>query len=98
MQRDVVITGMGVVSPLGHTPEAFFASLLEGRSGISNITRFDTSAYSVHFAGEVKDFDASAVLRRQGSGPHLALHPIHHACGPDRGRECRTQGRQGAWT
>ncbi len=59
MQRDVVITGMGVVSPIGNSPEVFFRNLLEGKSGISNITRFDTSAYSVHFAGEVKEFDAS---------------------------------------
>ncbi|MEO7425798.1 MAG: beta-ketoacyl synthase N-terminal-like domain-containing protein, partial [Fibrobacteria bacterium] len=58
-QREVVITGMGVTSPLGHTPEIFFANLLEGRSGISNITRFDTSAYAVHFAGEIKEFDGS---------------------------------------
>jgi 3-oxoacyl-[acyl-carrier-protein] synthase II len=58
-QREVVITGMGLASPLGHTPETFFANLLEGRSGISNITRFDTSAYPVHFAGEIKEFDAS---------------------------------------
>src|SRR3954468_22504153 len=58
-QREVVITGMGVASPLGHTPETFFANLLEGRSGVSNITRFDTSAYAVHFAGEIKEFDGS---------------------------------------
>ncbi len=57
--REVVITGMGVASPLGHTPETFFANLLEGRSGVSNITRFDTSAYAVHFAGEIKEFDGS---------------------------------------
>lgn len=57
--RDVVITGMGLASPLGHTPETFFANLLAGRSGVSNITRFDTSAYAVHFAGEIKEFDAS---------------------------------------
>ena len=60
MQRDVVITGMGLVSPLGNTPELFFSRLLEGRSGISNIDRFDTSAYTVHFAGEVKEFDGEA--------------------------------------
>lgn len=58
-QREVVITGMGLASPLGHTPETFFANLLAGRSGISNITRFDTSAYAVHFAGEIKEFDGS---------------------------------------
>lgn len=58
-QREVVITGMGLASPLGHTPEIFFANLLAGRSGVSNITRFDTSAYAVHFAGEIKEFDGS---------------------------------------
>lgn len=56
-RREVVITGMGVVSCLGNTPEAFFENLLAGKSGISNITRFDTEAYPVHFAGEVKEFD-----------------------------------------
>lgn len=59
-QREVVITGMGLASSLGHTPEIFFANLLAGRSGVSNITRFDTSAYAVHFAGEIKEFDGSA--------------------------------------
>lgn len=58
-QREVVITGMGIASCLGHTPEAYFENLLAGRSGISTITRFDTSAYPVHFAGEIKEFDAT---------------------------------------
>lgn len=58
-RREVVITGTGIVSPLGNSPETFFANLLEGKSGISDITRFDTSAYAVHFAGEVKEFDGS---------------------------------------
>jgi 3-oxoacyl-[acyl-carrier-protein] synthase II len=57
MQREVVITGTGLVSPLGNSPEVFFARLLEGQSGISNITRFNTDSYTVHFAGEVKEFD-----------------------------------------
>jgi 3-oxoacyl-[acyl-carrier-protein] synthase II len=57
-QREVVITGMGIASCLGHSPEEYFANLLAGRSGVSNITRFDTSAYPVHFAGEIKEFDA----------------------------------------
>ena len=58
-QREVVITGMGITSCLGHTPEEYFANLLAGRSGIANITRFDTAAYPVHFAGEIKEFDAT---------------------------------------
>src|SRR5687767_14764644 len=88
MQRDVVITGMGIVSPLGHTPEAFFANLLAGKSGISNITRFDTAAYSVHFAGEVKDFDATRYFDAKEVGRtaryihyimHAALTAVEHA-------------------
>ena len=59
-QREVVITGTGIVSPIGNDPETYFANLLAGKSGVSNITRFDTSAYPVHFAGEVKEFDGSA--------------------------------------
>lgn len=88
MQRDVVITGMGVVSPLGHSPEVFFQNLLEGKSGISNITRFDTSAYSVHFAGEVKEFDASPYFDAKELGRtsryiqyimHAALSAVENA-------------------
>jgi len=58
-RREVVITGTGVVSSLGNDPETYFANLLAGKSGVSNIERFDTEAYPVHFAGEVKTFDAS---------------------------------------
>ena len=79
--REVVITGMGLASPLGHTPETFFANLLEGRSGISNITRFDTSAYAVHFAGEIKDFDATACFDAKEVGrTSRYIHYIMHAC------------------
>jgi 3-oxoacyl-[acyl-carrier-protein] synthase II len=68
MQREVVITGMGVVSPLGNTPETYFSNLVAGKSGVSNITRFDTSAYTVHFAGEVKEFDASPYFEAKELG------------------------------
>lgn len=52
----IVITGMGVMSPLGHTAEESWQSLLHGRSGIARITQFDTSGLPVHIAGEVKEF------------------------------------------
>lgn len=52
----IVITGMGVMSPLGHTTEESWQSLLNGRSGIGLITQFDSSDMPVHIAGEVKDF------------------------------------------
>ncbi len=57
--RRVVITGCGVVSPLGHTVPDTWAALLEGRSGASAITLFDTEGYRTRFACEVKDWDPS---------------------------------------
>lgn len=53
----VVITGLGMVSPLGHTAARSWASLLQGQSGIGPITQFDPSGLPVTIAGEVKDFD-----------------------------------------
>jgi len=55
--REVVITGMGVVTPLGHDVETYFANLVAGKSGIAPIERFDASAYPTIFAGEVRGFD-----------------------------------------
>lgn len=80
-QREVVITGMGLASPLGHTPEAFFANLLEGKSGISTITRFDTSAYAVHFAGEIKEFDGSKYFdaKEIGRTSRFVQYMVHAA-------------------
>src|SRR6476661_6867484 len=57
MNRRVVITGIGVVTPLGNELEPFWQNLLEGRSGIVPISRFDTSGYDCRIAGEVRDFD-----------------------------------------
>lgn len=59
MERRVVITGIGLVTPLGIGKDENWASLCAGRSGIAPITRFDASNYSTRIAGEVKDFDAS---------------------------------------
>ena len=56
-KRRVVITGAGAVTPVGNTAEEFWAALLEGRSGIGPITRFDTTGYATRIAGEVKGFD-----------------------------------------
>ncbi len=60
--RRVVITGMGVVSPIGNTVAEFEAGLYSGKNGIGRITRFDTEGYGVHLAGELKNFDAAAYL------------------------------------
>ncbi len=57
--RRVVITGMGVVTPLGHELDAFWKNLISGQSGIDKITAFDVSAFDTQIAGQVKDFDLS---------------------------------------
>jgi len=54
--RRVVVTGLGLVSPVGNSVEEGWQNLLAGRSGIANITRFDASAFACRFAGEVKGF------------------------------------------
>ncbi|KAK4396815.1 3-oxoacyl-[acyl-carrier-protein] synthase II, chloroplastic [Sesamum angolense] len=55
-QRRVVVTGMGVETPLGHDPDTFYNNLLEGVSGISEIEAFDCSQYPTRIAGEIKSF------------------------------------------
>ncbi len=55
-RRRVVITGLGIVCPLGNTVPEAWSSLIAGRSGIGTITRFDASPYASQIAGEVKDF------------------------------------------
>jgi 3-oxoacyl-[acyl-carrier-protein] synthase II len=57
MKKRVVITGVGLVSPLGNNAEDTWAGLLAGRSGVDYITRFDTSQHKVRFAAETKGFD-----------------------------------------
>ena len=62
--RRIVITGMGAVSPLGNTAAETWAAMKEGRSGIATIESIDTSAFPVHIAGEVKNFDASPYFKK----------------------------------
>jgi 3-oxoacyl-[acyl-carrier-protein] synthase II len=56
MSQRVVITGMGVVSPVGSTVDSFWNALIHGQSGVGPITYFDTAAFAVKIAGQVKDF------------------------------------------
>ena len=56
-RRRVVITGLGLISPVGNTVSEGWANLLAGRPGIDTITKFDASAFSCNFAGEVKGFN-----------------------------------------
>jgi 3-oxoacyl-[acyl-carrier-protein] synthase II len=62
MPRRVVVTGLGLISPLGIGTEATWQGLLSGRSGAGEITRFDTSKFTVKIAAEVKGFDGSEWL------------------------------------
>ncbi|TPW18137.1 MAG: 3-oxoacyl-acyl-carrier-protein synthase II [bacterium] len=59
------MTGLGVVSPVGNDVESFWASLIAGRSGITQVTRFDASDFRTRIAAEVKDFDALAYMDRK---------------------------------
>lgn len=79
-ERRVVITGMGVVSPLGHDVGTFWTNILAGKCGIGPITRFDTTGYDCRIAGEVRDFDPAPAfptpkeLRRTDRFVHYAVH------------------------
>ncbi len=56
-KRRVVVTGLGVVSPVGVGVKTAWDNILAGKSGIAQITKFDASAFSSTIAGEVKDFN-----------------------------------------
>jgi 3-oxoacyl-[acyl-carrier-protein] synthase II len=76
--RRVVVTGLGVVSPVGIGADASWDALVSGRSGIADITLFDTADYPNHVAGEVKGFDATAYMdgkdvRRHDRNTHFAV-------------------------
>jgi 3-oxoacyl-[acyl-carrier-protein] synthase II len=77
-RRRVVITGLGVVSPVGIGVETAWSSIVAGKSGIGRITRFDASAYPSQIAGEVKGFDATQYIsakeaRRMDTFIHYGL-------------------------
>jgi 3-oxoacyl-[acyl-carrier-protein] synthase II len=61
-KRRVVVTGLGVVSPVGSTVRSAWDAILRGESGIGPVTRFDVSAFPVRFGGAVRDFDVGQYL------------------------------------
>jgi len=61
-RRRVVVTGLGVVSPVGNTVPEAWSNLIAGRSGIGLITKFDASAFACKIAGEVRDFDLESYI------------------------------------
>ncbi|CAO97066.1 beta-ketoacyl-ACP synthase II [Erwinia tasmaniensis] len=64
-KRRVVVTGLGMLSPVGNTVESTWNALVAGQSGISPIDHFDTSAYATRFAGLVKDFNCDDFISRK---------------------------------
>ncbi len=77
-RRRVVVTGLGIVSPVGNSVDEAWGNLVAGRSGIARITRFDASAFSVQIAGEVRNFDLGKYLtpkdaRRMDAFIHYGL-------------------------
>ncbi len=63
--RRVVVTGIGIISPVGNTVDSAWQSITAGRSGIQPIERFATDQFSVRFGGEVRGFDVEAYLSRK---------------------------------
>jgi 3-oxoacyl-[acyl-carrier-protein] synthase II len=77
-QRRAVVTGLGVLSPVGIGADASWEALVAGRSGIGDITLFDAADYDIHIAGEVKGFNAADYMdgkdaRRHDRNTHLAV-------------------------
>ena len=77
-KRRVVVTGVGAVSPCGNTMDRTWGALVEGRSGIAPITRFETADLKTRFAGECNDFDptpwwSKTELRRYGRFTHFGV-------------------------
>lgn len=65
MKNRVVVTGLGVISPIGHTVDEFWNALMSGTSGIDYIKSFDTTSFDTKFAAEVKDLDVTNYLDRK---------------------------------
>ena len=77
-KRRVVVTGLGVVSPVGNSVKAAWDNILAGKSGIAPITNFDISDFPVRFGGEIRDFDVSEYIpqkdaRRMGAFIHYGI-------------------------
>ena len=63
LKKRVVVTGIGIVSPIGNTRESTWQAAIEGKSGIRKITLFDTKDCAVQIAGEVKNFEATKAIQ-----------------------------------
>ena len=77
MTRRVVVTGLGLVTPVGNSVEATWAALMSGQTGVDYIKKFDTEKFSVKFAAEVKDFDPLKFIAKKEARKMVAF--IHYA-------------------
>ena len=78
MERRVVVTGLGLITPVGNSVEETWSSLMSGRSGVDYIKKFDTEKFPVKFAAEIKNFDplkfiAKKEARKMGAFIHYAI-------------------------
>ena len=64
-KRRVVVTGVGMLSPLANSVEETWSALLEGKSGIGPIEHFDVENYTTKFAGTIRDFDVEAYFAQK---------------------------------
>jgi 3-oxoacyl-[acyl-carrier-protein] synthase II len=95
--RRVVVTGLGVISPVGNDKASAWSSLVNGRSGLDTITKFDPSPYEARLAGEVRDFTASdwmdaKAARRSESSMHFGVAAAKQALA-DSGFEVTDENR-----
>ncbi len=75
MKRRVVITGLGIVSPVGNSIDTAWDNIINGRSGIGRITRFDASGFNSQIAGEVRDFDLTQYMSaKEGKQMDTFIH------------------------
>jgi 3-oxoacyl-[acyl-carrier-protein] synthase II len=83
-KRRVVVSGLGTINPLGNNVSDSWENLINGKSGIDNITSFDTDDLPVTFAGEVKNFDANEYMGKQHArkldrSGHLSIYAAEQA-------------------
>ena len=97
LARRVVVTGLGLITPVGNTVEATWSALMEGRNGVGYIKKFDTEKFSVKIAAEVNDFDplkfiAKKEARKMGAFIHYAIAAATEAMA-DSGFELTDKGK-----
>jgi 3-oxoacyl-[acyl-carrier-protein] synthase II len=97
LTRRVVVTGLGLITPVGNSVEATWSALMSGRNGVDFIKKFDTEKFSVKFAAEVKDFDplkfiAKKEARKMGAFIHYAIAAATEAMA-DSGLELTEAGK-----